>query len=289
MSPNPANASLLTHRLRGQGDETVLLLNGGMMTFRAWAPVAHPLESRYRILGCDFRGQLRTPGEAPSRLEDHLPDLLALLDHLELERVHVMGTSFGAEVALLLAARHPQRVLTLAAVTAADRTPSQMPANAKDAQRRVREVLAGGDRRAFFDAVVLDLYTDEWRYAYASELALRREQSAQLPESWYRGLLGILEAIQDFDLTPDLGRIRCPTLVVHAAKDEVMPAPRVRALAAAIPGAELRIHPTAGHVLVVEDPAWLTQVYRDFLQRRGAPAASPSISQPTPPAPPSTS
>ncbi len=110
----------LGHQFYGDGaarGEVVLLLNGGMMTYRAWAPFVEGLLDRYRVLGCDFRGQLMSPGLGHPQLETHAEDVMALLDSLELDAVHVLGTSFGGEVALLLAAHYPERVRTLAVPT----------------------------------------------------------------------------------------------------------------------------------------------------------------------------
>jgi len=265
---------LLGHQFFGEDAEgaernaVVLLLNGGMMTYRAWAPVVEGLLDRYRVLGCDFRGQLMSPGLGHPRLETHAEDVLALLDALQLEAVHVLGTSFGGEVALLLAARYPERVRTLAVVTAADRTPPGMAEASRRAKVLVQQAAEGGDAGPFHDTLLEDVYSRQYREAHREQLAAHRQQT--LPAAWYRGLLGILTSIEDFDLTPSLGAIHCPTLVVHAAQDAVMPTERVEALAAGIAGAELRVHPTSGHVLVVEDPAWLVRQYRAFLARAAA-------------------
>ncbi|MCB1034440.1 MAG: alpha/beta hydrolase [Acidobacteria bacterium] len=257
---------LIAHRLQGQGGPVVLLLNGGMMTHGAWAPLVEGLVGDHRVLTCDLRGQLLSPGEAHRRLEGNLDDLLALLDALDLGAVHVLGTSFGAEVGVLLAGTHPTRVLSLAAVTAVDRSPSGMREDSRRLAALARKALENDDPEPFHDHLVAEVYSPEYLEAHRQEIAARRTHA--LPAAWYQGLLGILESIEDFDLSPVLGGISCPTLVVHAARDEVMPEERVRGLAAGIAGAELRIHPTSGHALVAEDPAWLAAVYRDFLERR---------------------
>ena len=256
---------LLTHQLQGEDGEVVLLLNGGMMTHGSWAPVAEELLDVYRVLGCDFRGQLLSPGDGHGRLEGNVGDVVALLDTLELDAVHVLGTSFGGLVSVLLTALHPSRVHTLAVVTAVDRTPDGMAEGARELQALAREVVATGDPRAFQDALMAEVYSPEFREIHAEELATRRQQL--LPEVWYQGLEGILDSIASFDLSEQLGKIRCPTLIIRAARDAVFPAERVDALAAGIAGAELRVHPTSGHALVSEDPSWLVETYRDFLTR----------------------
>ncbi len=266
----------LGHQLKGTDGEIILLLNGGMMSYTAWAPITAGLRAHgYRVLGCDFRGQMRSPGDAHPRLEEHALDVLTLLDTLGLNSVHVLGTSFGGEVGLLLAALHPTRVRTLTAVTAVDRTPPGMAENSREMRGIIRDILNGGDHGRFHDKLVKDIYSAAWRAAHAEELKARRAQLAELPHSFYRGLLGILACIEDFDLTPQLSDITCPTLVVHATDDTVMPAERVRALLEAISGAELRVHLTAGHVLVMEDPPWVVREYIDFLARHGASPAVP--------------
>ena len=260
---------LLGHQLDGTDGDTrkdvVLLLNGGMMTYPAWQPISQSFADSYRRLGCDFRGQLMSPGPGHPRLEDNVGDLIALLDALELDRVHAVGTSFGGEIAILLASEHPQRVQSLTVITAADRTPPGMAEDSQRLQDLVRGVLAGADPGAFHDTLVESVYSPAFRKSHAKELQERRQRT--LPSAWYEGLLGILESIQDFDLTRHLKRIVCPTLIVHAAHDEVMPIERVRPLADGIAGAQLRIHPTSGHALVLEDPAWLGQVCRTFLDQ----------------------
>lgn len=281
-SPGATRATgngLLSHRLAGEQGEVVLLLNGSMMTHPSWVLIAQglhaPSPTPYRTLGCDFRGQLLSPGPGHRRLEDNVADLVGLLDHLELDSVHVLGTSFGAEVGVLFAAAHPGRVCSLAAITVCDRTPPGMPEDARRLQAEARRILAAEDpgdaldtdAGVFHDALIGNVYSAAFRARHAEMLAERRAKVAELPRSWFEGLDGILHAVQDFDLGPAVGKIRCPTLIAHAGADVMMPRERVEAVAQGIRDAEFHVHPEAGHGLVIEDPAWVVKVYRDFLQR----------------------
>ena len=116
MNPGP---HVLTHRVDGDGSP-LLLLNGGMMSMAAWEPIARRLAARHRVIRCDFRGQLLSPGPPCASMEDHADDVAALLDALGETRVDVVAASFGAYVGLLLAARHPERVHSLVAATVTD-------------------------------------------------------------------------------------------------------------------------------------------------------------------------
>jgi pimeloyl-ACP methyl ester carboxylesterase len=260
----------LTHRVEGDAGPPVVLLNGGMMTFPAWEPVVARLRPGHRVLLSDFRGQLLSPGEGPADLAGHAADVAALLDHLGWESSHLIGVSFGAEVAVELAAAAPDRVRSLVVVTAMDRETPEFRQGNELMRAVLADVLAGGERGRFYDVLVEGIYSQRYRAAEAATLAVRRAQVDQLPLAWFAGVDRLLAAIEGFDLTPRLAAIRCPALAVLAADDRVMDPERSRALATAL-GAEVALHPTSGHALVVEDPAWLAEVCLDFLGRQDDP------------------
>ena len=247
----------------GRVDGTVVLLNGGFMTTASWEPLARRLAECCRVVRCDFRGQLRSPGQVREELAGNVGDLVALLDGLDsaidggIEPVHLLGTSFGGEIALLLAARHPERVASLVAVTVSDYATDEMRSDAREMRRLIARLLPGEDRGKFHDRLVEEVYSTDYVAANGEVLAARREQIASLPDAWFASAMDLLRAIESFDLRPELPAIRCPALVVVAREDRVTPPDRGRAVARAIAGAELIEHPTSGHALVAEHPDWL--------------------------------
>jgi len=259
----------LFHRVTGNPDgPPLLLLNGSMMTQGAWEPVAAPLGERYRVIRCDFRGQLFSPGEAEPRLEAHVADVAALLDALELPRVHVAGTSFGGLVAVELAALHPRRVASLAAITAADRVEPEFwegSARVRDAALAAAAGGAGADGGKVLDLILPATYSPEYLAANAELLGAHRRQTALLPAAWYRGIAAIISSLEGLDLTPYLARVECPTLVLAAERDGMFPLDRARALAAAIPGARFAVIPGGSHAIVIEKPEEVVRILLDFL------------------------
>lgn len=254
----------LTHRVEGEGPP-VVILNGGMMTFPAWEPLAARLRQRFQVLRFDFRGQLLSPGDPPTDLAGHARDVAALLDHLGWANAHLVGASFGGEVALELAATAPGRARSLVVVTAMDRETEEFRRGSDETREILAEVQAGGDRGRFYDALVEGIYSAGYRQAEGAALAARRGQMGLLPPAWFEGVDRLLVAMQGFDLAPRLAAIHCPALAVLAADDRIMDAGRSRAMAAAI-GAAIVVHPTAGHGLVAEDPEWLANVCFAFLE-----------------------
>jgi 3-oxoadipate enol-lactonase len=274
-------SSLIAYRVDGTG-EPVLLLNGGMMSIASWDALLPAFAERYRVLRCDFRGQLRSPGEPHPSLDGHVADVLALLDALAVDRVHLVGTSFGGEVALLLAASAPERVASLTAVTVTDVCTEELRSASEELRAACRQTFAGGDRRRIHDLLIPAFYSPSWVTAHRDELDARREQVALLPDAWFAAAERLLASLEHLDLRPRLAEITCPTLVVAAEHDRIMPLERARALVAAIAGSRLEIVPGSGHVLVNEQPERLARICLGFLSQHSQPATRTT---PTPGAP----
>ena len=243
--------SVLAHHVNGKG-EPLVLLNGGMMSMTAWEPIAARLGRRRRVIRCDFRGQLMSPGPFRDTMEEHADDVASLLDTLGVARADVVAASFGAYVGLLLAARHPERVRSAVAATVTDVAREGLGERGRRFGEVVRAAARGGDRAAVYDGIVGIAYTPEWQAAHASELAARRALVPALPDEWFKGLEALLEALEKVDLRPVLPRIACPVLVMAAERDAAMPLERTEAVAAAIPRANLVVVPGSGHAVIVE-------------------------------------
>ncbi len=268
---------ILAHETRGSG-EPVLLLNGGMMSWGAWEAISAPLAERFQVVLCDLRGQLRTGGAVPARLEEHADDVDRLLGHLGIPAVHVLGTSFGAEVGLLLAALHPERVLTVTAVAATDLFTEAMYLVGAPVVEACLRVPVGGDRGLVFDAISAYAYSRRWLEANRETLALRRAAVSLLPDDWFAAVASLVGSLKGADLTPHLGAIRCPVHVVAAEEDGAMPLERTLALAAKVPGARHTVLPGAGHAVVAEDPGLVVRLFladRDAGGTPVSPARSP--------------
>lgn len=257
---------ILAHRVDGRGDP-LLLLNGGMMSYVAWDDFVPPLAERFRVVRCDFRGQLRSPGEVPASFDGHADDLRALLDHLGIARAHVVGTSFGGFAAVHLAARAPDRVASLTAITVTDRVSAEMSREAFALAAACREALSGGPREAVYDLIAAFAFSPAWAAAHAREIAARRALVAHLPDVWFSGLASLLGALDGLDLNPLLPGISCPALVLLADGDLAMPLPNGRALASGLPRGELVVVGGAGHAVVVEKPRETLDHLLAFLAR----------------------
>ena len=243
----------------------MLLLNGGLMTIAAWEPIATALASRFQVVRCDFRGQLLSPGEPEPRLDAHVRDLVELIDGLGLERVHLVGTSYGGLVGLLFASLHPERTASVTAIAATGRITPEFSESSARCRELALEAAAGGDGARVLDYILPSTYTPEYLERQAPALEFHRRWIAALPVIWFRGLAAILSSVEGLDLTPHLSAIRCPALIIAGERDAMFPLEQSRALAEAIPGARLEIVPGAPHGIVVENPDTTARLLLDFL------------------------
>jgi pimeloyl-ACP methyl ester carboxylesterase len=257
------------HRVDGEG-EPLVLLNGIAMSVASWDDMARPLAERFRVVRFDFRGQLLSPGEPPADVLEHAAEVVDLLDRLAIDRAHLVATSFGAAVALLVAARWPRRVRSLISIASADAFDDVMAREVARWRRACLDSLATGDRGLISDVLEPVVYSPGYLAAHGEERALRRRQIAALPEVWFAGLAGLLDSTPSVALAGELAAVACPTLVVAAELDGFIPIARTRALADGIRGARFELVEGAGHAVVVEQPRRLAGLCLEFLEGVGS-------------------
>jgi pimeloyl-ACP methyl ester carboxylesterase len=105
----------LTYQEQGQG-ETVLFIHGSFSDYRIWEPMREAIAENYHFVAPSLRyhGTGAWPDEGTNySAATHINDLAALIRHLDVGPVHVVGRSSGASLALMLAVQHPELVRSL--------------------------------------------------------------------------------------------------------------------------------------------------------------------------------
>jgi pimeloyl-ACP methyl ester carboxylesterase len=255
----------LYHQSEGVG-EPLILLNGIAMSAVSWDVVARPLAKEYRVIRCDFRGQLMTPAVPPDNVVGHADDVAALLDKLGIDSLHVIGTSFGGVIGTLLASRHSERVRSLVTIASADGFDDAMADEVARWRAACVVSLEGSDRGHLSDVLEPVAYSPEWVAAHQAERNQRRAQIAALPDQWFEGLIALLDTAHSLRLGDELTKITCPALVVAAELDGFVPVERARGLAEAIDAVSFEIIERAGHAVVVEQPNRVVELCLEFLE-----------------------
>ncbi|MCP4202302.1 MAG: alpha/beta fold hydrolase [bacterium] len=251
------------------GDECagdpVVFLNGVMMTTRSWVLQTAVMRKTFRCVLHDFRGQLLSgKPDRPWTLEDHAGDLLALLDHLEIERCHLVGTSYGGEVGMIFAFSHPDRVMSLSLISSVSEVGEELDRVVAEWGRAALEAPDDLYRISVPSNFSPQFVADHPEVIEQGEARLRA-----CPPDFFTGLAGLIKTFRWLDVTAELHRIRCPTLVMVGEEDLLKPPPYSRLIVERISDSELRIVPEAGHALIIEKPDEVNAAISEFLAKHG--------------------
>lgn len=253
----------LQYELSGTGSGTVAFLNGIAMSISHWKPIAEPLSQSHQCLCHDFRGQLLSPQSPSGRaihLSDHVDDMKRLFAALGIERAHLVGTSYGAEVALAFAIACPSMTSSLGLIDGVSELDPLLRATAE-----AWKAAALADPVAFYRTIIPWNYSSSYIGANAAALAKREAAVAGLPRGYFEDFAALCDAFLEIDLTAQLSSISCPTLVLVGEKDILKHEGFARIIARSIAGARLRVIPGAGHAVVIEQPETILAEIRGFL------------------------
>lgn len=225
-----------------------------------------------QLVYIDHRGSGRSGPSDPETwtLDQNIDDIDALREHLGLERIAVLGSSYGGMVAQGYAIRYPSRVSNLIlGVTAPsyrfmDEAKRILAARGTPEQIRVCERLWNAnfeslDQLLEYYLIMGPLYSVKFEPSHA-EAAARR--SLRNFDQTNRGFGGFLKT---YDFTPDLHKILCPTLVLAGAHDWICPPNQSRIIADKIPRAHLKIFPNSSHSIGADEPEAFLAAIRGFL------------------------
>jgi pimeloyl-ACP methyl ester carboxylesterase len=236
----------------GQGDP-VVLLHGWGASSQSLAGVAASLATGFRVVSVDLPGfgwsGAPTDAWGTAQYADHVRQLL---DTLGLEKVALLGHSFGGGIAIFLAAEHPARVTRLILVASARvRTRPRLAVRAKVvATKLLRRVLT----------------LPGW--GRLGERILRRWQD-RVGSRDYRAagpMRPTLVRVVNEDLSPMLPMIQAPTLLLWGDQDQEVRRPAVEMMVAQIRGARLVTFPGAGHFPFHDAPEAFQRHLTGFLR-----------------------
>jgi pimeloyl-ACP methyl ester carboxylesterase len=208
---------------------------------------SHMVDAPTPDLAAALKGDLSS---ASYSLSDMAADAVGLLDAVELEAVHVVGASMSGGIAQLMAIEHPSRVRSLTAMMSTTGAPSVgqiHPATAQklfaDPPPRTREEAVASALRRVAIVGSPDYPADLALVAETAALAYDRDHDVVAMTRQ------ALATVASGDRTARLRSVRVPTTIIHGLADTMCDPSGGRALAAAIPGAELVLIEGLGHNL----------------------------------------
>ncbi len=244
---------VLLHGSAGHAEAYVRNLDSHAQHFSTWA---------IDMLGHGFSDR---PGH-PLEVDHYVEHLLAFLDAIGADRVHLSGESLGGWVASRAAIDHPGRIERLVLNTAGGSqadpvvmkriyTLSMAAAENPDWETvKARILWLMADKEADYDDIIASRQAVYQRPGFVD--AMRDILALQDPEIRARNLVS----------AEDYGRIEAPTLVLWTSDDPTADVSEGRRIASMIPGAEFVVMENCGHWPQYEDPTEFNRIHLDFLR-----------------------
>ncbi|HUB12663.1 MAG TPA: alpha/beta fold hydrolase [Acetobacteraceae bacterium] len=252
------NGTSLRCELSGRGPSTLVLVHEMGGTLESWDQVMPTLAAARRVLRFDTRGAgLSAKLGTPVTWNDMADDIAALLDTHGIDgKVALTGTAVGAGIAMHFAVRHAARAGALVVSSPALGVSGERRQGTLD---RAAAIEAGG----MFGVVESSLAN-----SYPPAVRHNAEEFRKFRARWLcndpHSFAAISRMLAAQDLTGEVTRIACPTLLIGCTHDGLRPPDAVEALAKTVPGAEyLRVN--TGHFAAVQTPGLMAQAIHQFL------------------------
>lgn len=253
----------------------LLCMHGGLgLDHTCFRPWLDRLADNHTLIYYDHPANGRSP-DLPGGRDLDFPELVraaeALCTELGLERVSVLGHSFGGLVAQEFALRHPERLdhLVLCSTTAAFDYPDQVvaAARARATDEQFEALLGGLTRPVPSDAAAEQMWRSILPLYFHGDVSEVIESIASATRFRAAALnRSVLQLMPEFNTTDRLGSVETPTLVVSGDDDFIMPIDQTASrLHALLPHSRLAIIPEAGHFPWVEKPEAFVEVLNHFL------------------------
>lgn len=253
------NGETLSVVEEGEGP-AVLLVHSLGTSSALWASTLDALAPRFRVVAMDCRGHGASTNRGGFTVSAIATDALAVMSALGHERFHYVGLSMGGLFGVTAATRAAARILSL---TLADSYATVGDAGLPRIAA-TRETLSRVSMQEFARAYVRDTLLT------ATPVDVHEQVARMISGMSRANYMQTLEAILTADVTPLLGLIKVPSLVLVGAEDKRTPPSVAGTLAEQIRGAELVILPSAGHLSVLDQPTLFNSTLARFLLKQSS-------------------
>ncbi len=254
--------------VRGRGDRAMVFLHGLGENHNFFTYQIAELEKKYRVVSLDQRGHGYSYKPKPPEklsLRGWAEDVQDVLKYVGVSEAVLMGHSFGGTVALKFAIDHPEMVrgvIMTGGLSELEPDPwKQLEVLINEFEKvgkeALRPILSEYDPE-------LDLHPTFANAPENKELVERMKKvyAEDDPYAFAQGA----RAVNDFALTPELGRIKCPVLILAGDSDAWVPISHSVGLSKGIPRSFLKIFPQVAHNPHIEQPELTNDLIREFLK-----------------------
>ncbi|MDQ3749039.1 MAG: alpha/beta hydrolase [Acidobacteriota bacterium] len=279
----------LFYKVVGNGAEILVAVHGGPgNSLTSIEPDLEPLAKNRTVIYYDQRGNGRSDlikDRDKLAIAKHIADLEAVRTHFKLDKMTLLGNSWGGLLISYYAAAHPDKVERMILHSPAPPTKAFLIEDSEEIQSRVEQRFNADQKKRFrvvsnpqtwvkaddpraicreFSQLLFPLYVSKPGSASrlkgdvcsGSEEAVRNQQLVNMQ---------IWNSLGDFNLLPSLSVVKSPVLVIHGAADPI-PVEASEAWASAMPNARLLVIKDAGHIPQIEQPEIFFKAVESFLK-----------------------
>jgi len=252
------------YSVTGEGNP-ILLLNGIMMSTNSWKPFVETFSKNNQLIMVDFFDQGQSEKLVGQKYTQVIQVALleALLNHLGLSQVNVVGISYGGSVAMQFVVAHPDRVKRLVLFNATSHTSDWL----MDIGRAWNKAAASGDGAAYYYTAIPAIYSPQF---YAKRIDwMKNREKILVPvfsnPAFTSAMIRLTDSSETHDVRPFLKDIKAPTLIVSSEFDYITPMPEQRFIHEQIPNSEFVIIPGCGHASMYEKPLLFAALILGFV------------------------
>lgn len=247
----------------GEG-EPVVMLRGLGRTIRHWAGFEKQMAKHFRVICLDLRGigTNHIPMKPTMSLFDLADDVIAVLDHLKIERATILGVSLGGMVTMATGIKYPERCHSLVIVNSSIAGQKTLRLSA----RALMTITRAAWDRPNLQARLVDVLTGPQLSQERKQDIIRTYNQIEREEGLSPQTVGAqLAAAARFYVAGRLKKLDVPTLVLYGSHDHFVPNKQSKKIATLIPGAKLQELAYAGHEAHLDKPDEFIAVVRTWL------------------------
>jgi 3-oxoadipate enol-lactonase len=258
MSNVLVNGTKLFYEEDGEG-EPLILLHGLTSSHLMYKEEMEFFKKYFRVIALDSRGHGKSEKPAQYTLQDHVEDVISLMDYLEIEEANILGMSMGSYIAQGVAIKVPERVkkLILGVSKAYGKTSSL-----ERLFNKYKDEIEGMDYMESMAYLSKYIFYDT-KAAQQSSIALEKEEVPLKPAEEEAAR----KALEDFDFRSNLKKIEAKTLVISGTYDGLNPPEYGKEVAKLIPNATYIEFEHSGHGPNIEEPDKFRKEVLAFLRK----------------------
>lgn len=250
------------YRVIGKG-KPLLLLNGIMMSTKSWKAYEDELSKNNQLILLDLLDQgqsSKADGEYNQTIQVAI--VKELLDVLKIDKVSIMGTSYGGSVALQFAIAYQDYIERMVLFNTVAKTNAWL--------REIGDAWnhASGNPEAYYATTIPVIYSPAFYDRKAQWMEKRKKElttTSFASKDFIDSMIRLTNSARDYDVCASLREIKVPTLIIGSEQDHITPLEEQRYLAKEMVNAQLIILPDTGHASFYERPVIFTTILNGFI------------------------